>query len=143
MRERSCACVQCVAKTENGKRTVAGVCWDYDCYGAPCSCPCLPHRAPTSNLAHTRARWLMVGVCTMSDPSAYTICRLVPGGTLKKQLGEPTMMPDWEKDAAAGKLILERAGLEVFHSPLHLEGGSIHTDGEGCASGLLVAYKGV
>ena len=25
---------QCVAKTENGKRTVAGVCWDYDCYGA-------------------------------------------------------------------------------------------------------------
>ncbi len=42
------------------------------------------------------------------------------------------MMPDWEKDAAAGKLILERAGLEVFHSPLHLEGGSIHTDGEGC-----------
>ena len=42
------------------------------------------------------------------------------------------MMPDWDKDAAAGKLILERAGLEVFHSPLHLEGGSIHTDGEGC-----------
>ena len=42
------------------------------------------------------------------------------------------MMPDWSKDAAAGKLILERAGLEVFHSPLHLEGGSIHTDGEGC-----------
>ena len=26
--------MQCVAKTENGKRTVAGVCWDYDCYGA-------------------------------------------------------------------------------------------------------------
>ena len=25
---------QCIAKTENGKRTVAGVCWDYDCYGA-------------------------------------------------------------------------------------------------------------
>lgn len=75
----------CIAKTENGKRVVAGVCWDYDCYG----------------------------------------------GTLKKQLGEPTMMPDWEADAAAGKLILERAGLEVFHSPLHLEGGSIHTDGEG------------
>ena len=46
------------------------------------------------------------------------------------------MMPDWEKDAAAGKLILERAGLEVFHSPLHLEGGSIHTDGEGCVSRL-------
>ncbi len=47
------------------------------------------------------------------------------------------MMPDWEKDAAAGKLILERAGLEVFHSPLHLEGGSIHTDGEGCVPFLL------
>ena len=41
------------------------------------------------------------------------------------------MMPNWDADAAAGKLILERAGLEVFHSLLHLEGGSIHTDGEG------------
>ena len=59
-----------------------------------------------------------------------------PGGTLKKQLGEPTMMPNWDADAAAGKLILERAGLEVFHSPLHLEGGSIHTDGEGCVKWL-------
>jgi len=63
---------------------------------------------------------------------AHDVRTPLPGGTLKKQLGEPTMMPDWEKDAAAGKLILERAGLEVFHSPLHLEGGSIHTDGEGC-----------
>lgn len=59
-----------------------------------------------------------------------TLSRIV-GGTLKKQLGEPTMMPNWDADAAAGKLILERADLEVFHSPLHLEGGSIHTDGEG------------
>ena len=65
----------------------------------------------------------------------------VSGGTLKKQLGEPTMMPDWSKDAAAGKLILERAGLEVFHSPLHLEGGSIHTDGEGCVSRHRPAYS--
>lgn len=46
------------------------------------------------------------------------------------------MMPNWDADAAAGKLILERAGLEVFHSPLHLEGGSIHTDGEGCVRHL-------
>lgn len=42
-------------------------------------------------------------------------------------------MPDWTKDNAAGRLILQHHGLEVFESSLHLEGGSIHTDGEGCA----------
>jgi hypothetical protein len=26
--------LQCIAKTEGGKRVVAGVHWDYDCYGA-------------------------------------------------------------------------------------------------------------
>lgn len=40
-------------------------------------------------------------------------------------------VPDWTKDNAAGRLILQHHGLEVFESPLHLEGGSIHTDGEG------------
>ena len=25
--------LQCIAKTEGGKRVVAGVHWDYDCYG--------------------------------------------------------------------------------------------------------------
>ncbi len=42
-------------------------------------------------------------------------------------------MPNWEKDNAAGRLALQHAGLEVFESTLHLEGGSIHVDGEGCA----------
>lgn len=40
-------------------------------------------------------------------------------------------VPDWTKDNAAGRLALQMAGLEVFESPLHLEGGSIHADGEG------------
>lgn len=31
----------------------------------------------------------------------------------------------------AGRAILRRANLEIFECPLHLEGGSIHTDGEG------------
>ena len=28
-------CVQCIARDVDGKREVAGVHWDYDCYGAP------------------------------------------------------------------------------------------------------------
>ena len=40
-------------------------------------------------------------------------------------------VPDWTKDNAAGRKILQHHGLEVFEAPLHLEGGSIHTDGEG------------
>ena len=43
-------------------------------------------------------------------------------------------VPDWTKDSAAGRLILQHHGLEVFESSLHLEGGSIHTDGEGYVS---------
>lgn len=41
-------------------------------------------------------------------------------------------VPDWSKDNAAGRTALELAGLEVFECALHLEGGSIHVDGEGC-----------
>lgn len=77
----------CIAKDDpaTGKRIVAGVHWDYDCYGAP--------------------------------------------GKLK--LGRPAMMPNWDKDYKAGRSILEYHGLEVFEAPMHLEGGSIHSDGEG------------
>ena len=120
------------------------------------------------------------------------------GGTQKKILGEPTMMPNWDRDAEvpppfpptpmsvarmlnlpllikierscwllylrlraaghdlrihirsweqpdalscdlsdrapraqAGRALLRRSELEIFECPLHLEGGSIHTDGEG------------
>lgn len=31
----------------------------------------------------------------------------------------------------AGRALLRRSELEIFECPLHLEGGSIHTDGEG------------
>jgi agmatine deiminase len=41
------------------------------------------------------------------------------------------MMPDWEKDYEAGRAILKVNDLPVFECPLHLEGGSIHSDGEG------------
>ena len=41
------------------------------------------------------------------------------------------MMPNWDKDAAAGRAVLEQYGLPVFECPIHLEGGSIHSDGQG------------
>lgn len=41
-------------------------------------------------------------------------------------------VPNWDKDNAAGRIALQKAGLQVFESALHLEGGSIHVDGEGC-----------
>eukprot|EP00878_Enallax_costatus_P012741 GHUV01013305.1.p1 GENE.GHUV01013305.1~~GHUV01013305.1.p1 ORF type:complete len:444 (+),score=149.21 GHUV01013305.1:397-1728(+) len=77
----------CIARKdpETGKRQVAGVHWDYDCYGAPG----------------------------------------------KIAAGRPAMMPNWEKDYNAGRMVLEHYDLPVFECPLHLEGGSIHSDGEG------------
>ena len=41
-------------------------------------------------------------------------------------------VPDWSKDNAAGRKILQHHDLQVFESTLRLEGGSIHTDGQGC-----------
>lgn len=78
---------QCIAKTDpkTGKREVAGVHWDYDCYGAPG----------------------------------------------KRAQGRPAMMPDHTKDYHAGRKVLEVNNLRVFECPLHLEGGSIHSDGQG------------
>ncbi|KAK9908617.1 hypothetical protein WJX75_000521 [Coccomyxa subellipsoidea] len=75
----------CIARDVDGHREVAGVHWDYDCYGAP--------------------------------------------GKIAQ--GRPAMMPNWDKDVAAGRALLTTNGLPVFEAPLHLEGGSIHSDGQG------------
>ena len=45
--------------------------------------------------------------------------------------GRPAMMPDFQKDYEAGRALLTSNGLPVFEAPLHLEGGSIHSDGQG------------
>ena len=41
------------------------------------------------------------------------------------------MMPNWEADYNAGRTLLTMNGLPVFEAPIHLEGGSIHSDGQG------------
>ena len=40
-------------------------------------------------------------------------------------------MPDFQKDYEAGRRLLSDNGLPVFEAPIHLEGGSIHSDGQG------------
>ena len=45
--------------------------------------------------------------------------------------GRPAMMPNWDKDYNAGRTLLTMNGLPVFEAPIHLEGGSIHSDGQG------------
>ena len=41
------------------------------------------------------------------------------------------MMPNWDKDYNAGRTLLTMNNLPVFEAPIHLEGGSIHSDGQG------------
>jgi agmatine deiminase len=41
------------------------------------------------------------------------------------------MMPNFDKDYEAGRRLLSDNGLPVFEAPIHLEGGSIHSDGQG------------
>ena len=45
--------------------------------------------------------------------------------------GRPAMMPNFDKDFEAGRRLLSDNGLPVFEAPIHLEGGSIHSDGQG------------
>ena len=40
-------------------------------------------------------------------------------------------MPNWDQDYNAGRTLLTMNGLPVFEAPIHLEGGSIHSDGQG------------
>ena len=67
---------------------------------------------------------MLTHLCLIQDYDCY-------GGLLKKKLGLPTMMPDWEKDYLAGRKALEMKDLQVFEAPIHIEGGSIHSDGQG------------
>ncbi len=53
------------------------------------------------------------------------------GAPNKIAQGRPAMMPNWDKNVAAGRALLTTNGLPVFKAPLHLEGGSIHSDGTG------------
>lgn len=78
---------------------------------------------------------------TQNLECSLVICRMVCcymfrdydcyGAPGKIAAGRPAMMPNWEKDYNAGRLVLEQYDLPVFECPLHLEGGSIHSDGEG------------
>ncbi len=51
--------------------------------------------------------------------------------TYRCMQGRPAMMPDFQKDYEAGRRLLSDNGLPVFEAPIHLEGGSIHSDGQG------------
>ena len=62
------------------------------------------------------------------DPACHT--RLSDALSASVQ-GRPAMMPNWDKDYNAGRTLLTMNGLPVFEAPIHLEGGSIHSDGQG------------
>ena len=88
-------------------------------------------RPPRPSLPPLHAQWLAkdeggkrIVAATHWDYDAY-------GGTLKNLLVMPTMMPDWTLDYEAGRKMVEWCGQQVFEAPIHVEGGSIHSDGEG------------
>jgi hypothetical protein len=40
-------------------------------------------------------------------------------------------MADWALDKAAGQRLAADSGLRGFHCPLAMEGGAVHSDGQG------------
>lgn len=106
---------QCIARTEGGKRVVAGVHWDYDCYGAPyplaeASRWATAGSVAVCSLAAARQDDSIVlrgSACPVGRCPEFIGLPWLAGGTQKLLLGEPTMMPNWDRDA------------EVSPSPRH------------------------
>ena len=61
----------------------------------------------------------------------YTMSKMRLLRSVNLRQGRPAMMPDFQKDYDAGRRLLSDNGLPVFEAPIHLEGGSIHSDGQG------------
>ncbi|GIL60534.1 hypothetical protein Vafri_15082 [Volvox africanus] len=53
------------------------------------------------------------------------------GSPAKMEHGLPPLLPDWSRDRAAGRNLPQLAGMRSFECPLHLEGGAVHSDGDG------------
>ncbi|GIL91442.1 hypothetical protein Vretifemale_19005 [Volvox reticuliferus] len=53
------------------------------------------------------------------------------GSPAKMEHGLPPLLPDWSRDRAAGRSLPQLAGMRSFECPLHLEGGAVHSDGDG------------
>ena len=142
--------LQWVAKTENGKRVVAGTHWDYDAYGgtlkrvsARCACcaccACCVQQFAAGRFAFLCCLGLGLGVCRhltlLPRPEASSHLTPAPAPrplpAFPQALGLPTKMPDWTLDYEAGRKMVEWCGQRVFEAPMHVEGGSIHSDGEG------------
>jgi hypothetical protein len=91
---------------------------------------CMPHRARCAQ-PPPPPRDLPAAVIQKLNPASCLTAVAADGAPGKIAQGRPAMMPDWEKDYEAGRAILKVNDLPVFECPLHLEGGSIHSDGEG------------
>lgn len=123
-----------MAKTEGGKRTVAGVHWDYDGYGATLK---KVGQGSRSVLVWFAQPVLLEGVAAWLAPHASLAALIAhtgpPDPNRSQLLGLPTFMPeaDWAVDYDAGRKLIEHTGSRVFEAPIHIEGGSIHSDGEG------------
>ena len=69
--------------------------------------------------------WRRTGALTPAWAGCSEACR-------GSHEGHAPQVPDWTKDNAAGRKILEHVGVPVFEVPgFRLEGGSIHSDGQG------------
>ena len=91
---------------------------------------CMPHTVRCEQPPPTTTRPACCRIQKVNPASCLTAVA-ADGAPGKIAQGRPAMMPDWEKDYEAGRAILKVNDLPVFECPLHLEGGSIHSDGEG------------
>ncbi|KAG2496517.1 hypothetical protein HYH03_005341 [Edaphochlamys debaryana] len=78
--------------------------------------------------------------CVVRDPPASAVREVAAvhwqyncyGAPQKVAAGEPVLMADWAKDAAAGRALASHARVSrSWEAPLCIEGGALHSDGEG------------
>ena len=103
-------------------------CTDFNVQFPQCACLCSGTQCLAAGMEKAIVEHHLGG--EFRDAAISTINTASEAATATVQ-GRPAMMPNFDKDFEAGRRLLSDNGLPVFEAPIHLEGGSIHSDGQG------------
>lgn len=93
------------------------------------------HNAVVAGAGHVLPSACAGSMCGWLPPlhGSVAVCSkaLAAHPTESHQVPAPHTQPRHPRTPTAGRKLIEYTGAQVFEAPIHIEGGSIHSDGEG------------